>query len=192
MNRTHIVALALVLAGCAKPDVPAARDTTVPVAASKGASDQSSAGGYTVTEAGYGPLNIGMTVADAAAAVGAPAPSTAGLNPECGYPQISNIPPGVRVMAVHDTVARVDVDSGSTATGTGVRIGDSEARVRDAYGSRLTVQPHKYVPNGHYMTISPIPPTDTGLRLIFETDGARVTTYRAGRVPEVQMVEHCG
>ena len=36
-------------------------------------------------------------------------------------------------------------------------------------------------------------PSDPALpyRLVFETDGERVTRYRAGRLPEVEWVEGC-
>lgn len=144
-----------------------------------------------VTETGYGTLRIGMTVANAAAALGSPIPSTTGLDSACAYVHIANAPPGLRVMIVRDTVARIDIDSSNVATGLGVRVGDPEWRVRDLYGSRVTVEPNKYLPNGHYMIVSPIPPTDSGFRLVFETDGNRITEYRAGREPEVERTGGC-
>jgi hypothetical protein len=144
-----------------------------------------------VTETGYGPLRIGMTVANAATALGSPIPSMAGLDTACAYVRIANAPPGLRVLAVRDTVARIEIDSTNIATGLGARVGDPEWRVRDLYGSRVTVQPHKYLPNGHYMIVSPIPATDSGFRLVFETDGTKITKYRAGREPEVEWVEGC-
>jgi hypothetical protein len=35
-------------------------------------------------------------------------------------------------------------------------------------------------------------PSDTALRLVFETEGARVTRFRVGRRPAVEYVEGCG
>jgi len=97
----------------------------------------------------------------------------------------------MRIMITGGTVARIEVDSSTVPTGLGVRVGDSEARVKELYGARVSVEPHKYLPNGHYLVVSPVPPTDSNFRLIFETDGSRVTSYRAGRLPQVQWVEGC-
>ena len=144
-----------------------------------------------MTENGYGPLAIGMTVQDAAQAIGARSPGAPPSSTGCVYVSLPNTPPGLRVMAIRDTVVRIDIDSGRVATGLGARIGDPEWRTRDLYGSRVTVQPSKYVRGGSTITVSPIPPTDSGRRIVFETDGSRVTSYRAGRVPEVQWVEGC-
>lgn len=132
-----------------------------------------------------------MTVVDAAAALGSPAPPMAGADTACSYVHIRNEPAGMRLMVVGGKIARIEIDSSSIATGLGARVGDTEARVHELYGSRLTVQPHKYLPNGHYLIANPIPASDTGFKLVFETDGNRVTKYRAGRMPEVQWVEGC-
>jgi hypothetical protein len=145
----------------------------------------------TVTATGYGPLRIGMTVANAATALKSPIPTTVGLDTACAYVRIANAPAGMRIMVVRGLVARIEVDSSEVPTGLGVRVGDPEARVREMYGPRLTTQPHKYLANGHYLTVAPVPPTDSNFRLIFETNGQRVTTYRAGRLPEVQWLEGC-
>ena len=145
----------------------------------------------TVTSTGYGPLRIGMTVTAAANALSSPAPSTVGLDTACAYVHFDRAPAGMRIMVTGGTVARIEVDSSTIPTGRGVRVGDSEARVKTLYGSRVTVEPHKYLPNGHYLVVAPVPPTDSGFRLIFETDGNTVTSYRAGRLPQVQWVEGC-
>ncbi len=147
--------------------------------------------GSTVTATGYGALRIGMTVANAATALNSPIPSTVGLDSVCAYVQLAGAPLGMQIMVAGGSVARIEIDSSSIATGLGARVGDSEARVHELYGSRVTVEPHKYLPNGHYMIVAPIPPTDSAYRLIFETDGSRVTTYRAGRLPQVAWVERC-
>lgn len=188
-----VVTIVSVLCGCVPSDVESSKDTSASeaTAESQRAAAYSANGSMTMTEDGYGPLAIGMTVNDAAASVGAPAPSMTGIDPACAYVHIATLPTGLRVMVVHDTVARIDVDSGHVATGLGARIGDREWRVRDLYLSRVAVQPHKFLPNGHYMIVSPIPPTDSGMRMVFETDGERVIRYRAGRLPEVMWVEGC-
>lgn len=143
----------------------------------------------TVTEYGIGALRAGMTVEEAAKAMGggftAPKGGTAG----CTYAVLTKAPPGLAVMLQDGRVARVEVRSGTIPTAAGARIGDSEARVKSLYPGRVTVTPHKYVAGGHYLTVTP---SDPNHRIIFETDGKKVTGFRSGRVPEVEQVEGCG
>jgi hypothetical protein len=54
------------------------------------------------------------------------------------------------------------------------------------------VTPHKYVSGAHYLTLVPTTPADTLRRIVFETDGRRVTRYRTGLLPYVANVEGCG
>jgi hypothetical protein len=201
MQITRVVTAAIVslfaLAACSRTEPAAAHDSTTAGPAGEASAATATTGGAkpdrvaTVTATGYGPLRIGMTVANAASALNSPVPSMAGMDTACAYARIANAPPGMRVMIAGGTVARVEIDSSTVATGLGVRVGDPESHVRDLYGSRVTVSPHKYLPNGHYMVVAPVPPTDSAFRLIFETDGNRVTKYRAGRLPEVEWVEGC-
>jgi len=140
---------------------------------------------WTVNAAGLGPLHTGQTIAQANAAVGG---GFSGSTANCTYAVWPTAPAGVAVMLVNGRVARVEVRSGSTATSAGARIGDSEARINAMYAGRVTSGPHKYNPGGHYITV-----TGAGSnRIVFETDGSRVTNYRAGRSPEVEQVERCG
>ena len=185
------VSLLFLATGCTRPassDAATSDTTSQPVTAADSATTKT---GLTVTATGYGALRIGMTVQNAATAFGSSVPSMAGLDTACAYAKFDNQPAGMRVMVVRGEVARLEVDSASIATGLGARVGDPEARVKELYGSRVVVQPHKYDPSGHYLIVNPIPPTDTGYELVFETDSGRVTKYRAGRVPEVEWVEGC-
>ena len=193
MRFTHTASVALLvlcsLGGCSRFESSHAPDSTT--SAARGTPTASPDTATTVTETGYGPLRIGMTLANAAAALGSPAPSSAGPDSSCSYVHFANEPPGMRIMINGGTVARIEVDSSTIATGLGARVGDSEARIQELYGPRLSVEPHKYLAGGHYMIVTPFPPTDSNFRLVFETDGSRVTTYRAGRLPEVTWVEGC-
>jgi hypothetical protein len=95
----------------------------------------------------------------------------------------------VRFMLAHDTVVRIDVDSASVATAWGDRVGDAESAVLTRHRGRIRVEPHKYTgPEGHYLVVTA---PDSVHRLIFETDGQRVTRFRAGRRPYVDWVEGC-
>lgn len=88
-------------------------------------------------------------------------------------------------------VVRVDVTSVGIATTEGARVGDSEARIRNLYGARVSESPHKYT-NGKYLTVTPLAPTDSAFRLIFEIGDGHVTRYRSGKRPQVEYVEGCG
>ena len=66
-------------------------------------------------------------------------------------------------------------------------MGSLESELVATYGDRVQVSPHKYTgPTGHSLTV------EQGERaLVYETDGERVTSWRAGRLPEVKWVEGC-
>ena len=114
-------------------------------------------------------------------------------NPKCDwvYPAVgAGIPDGVNVMVVDGKIARIDVDTGVVTTEDGVKIGDSEDKVKSVYGDDVQVAPHKYIEGGHYMIV-PGDSASAGKALVFETDGKHVTAYRGGRLPEVKWVEGC-
>lgn len=92
-------------------------------------------------------------------------------------------------MVVDGVVARVDVDSNTVPTAEGARVGDIEKRVLALYAERVTVSPHEYT-DGHYLTVRPVT-GDTSYLIIFETNRDTVTSFQAGRVPQVQYVEGC-
>jgi hypothetical protein len=141
---------------------------------------------WVVTATSFGPIRFGMSLAEANAAFDG---TFAADISECDYAKIS-LPAGTRVMIESGRVARVDVtDSSAVTTAEGARIGDSEERIQALYPGRVTVQPHKYT-NGHYLVVKPAA-GDTMSQIIFETDGARVTRFRAGVLPPVAWVEGC-
>ena len=65
----------------------------------------------------------------------------------------------------------------------------TEPEIKNLFPDQIEVEPHKYVDGGHYLVFVPGDPADH--RVIFETDGAMVTSYRAGILPEVEWVEGC-
>jgi predicted small secreted protein len=144
---------------------------------------------WRVSPTSFGPLRIGQTVAEAAAAVGGGFAAAPDAAPACSYAVWPEAPAGVQVMLVNDTVVRVDVTQAGVTTVELGRIGDAEGRIQSLYAGKMLLAPHKYTA-GKYMIV--MPPEDSVHRIVFETDGKVVTEFRAGREPEVEWVERCG
>lgn len=142
---------------------------------------------------GIGPIRVGMSPRQASQAIGAQlvgyGQSTGG---ECYYIHLEKETKGVDFMIIGGRVARIDVNTPEITTVSGARVGYTEDQIKSIYPGQLAVGPHKYVEKGHYLTFIPKDPQFSQYRLIFETDGKVVTSYRAGKLPEVEWVEHCG
>lgn len=141
---------------------------------------------WVVSGAGVGPIAIGMRSDDLQGQIDA-----LGRLGECVYASpIERVAAGfwredLLIMLVDGVVARVDVIGPSVRTAEGARVGDTEARIRELYPA-ARAEPHKYT-DGRYLVADIAP----GRRLVFETDGRRVTRYRSGAVPAVDWVEGC-
>ena len=144
-----------------------------------------------VTMHGIGAVRVGMTVDEARAATHTPRQGAASKDPNaCGYLRLAGVPAGVSTMVEGGRVVRVDVDSARILTDEGAQVGDTEDRIKSIYAGRIAVSPHKYT-DGHYLTVRAAAESDSAYRLVFETDGRRVTRYRAGVRPQVEYVEGC-
>lgn len=146
----------------------------------------------------FGPVNVGATAAEVAKAIGSPLIGD-GPSVGCGYARPRYGPGGVSFMMIDGRVARIEIDScqiktrgppAGTRVNVGAGIGDTESRVKSLYPG-IEVSEHKYDDNGHYLTLVPKDAIDSKYRLLFETDGKVVTRFRAGRIPEVELVEGC-
>ncbi|MFL5582720.1 MAG: hypothetical protein ACJ8AO_20340 [Gemmatimonadaceae bacterium] len=168
-------------------DTAGARDTSAAASAGAPAPD-TVASPWAVSEAGAGPIRAGMTSAEARAATGGALALPVSLDATCDFARVAGAPGGLRIMMAGGRVARVDVDSATVPTTRGARVGDTEARVRELYGSALREEPHKYVEGGRYLIVRG---ADTTRAIVFETDGRVVRHLRAGRTPEVMWVEGC-
>ena len=186
--------LALAAALCACRSDAAPRDTRAPdtsAAPPTAAAPAADTSGRQVLRAdGIGPLRVGMTLAEAARALGGVSDTTK-LERACDYVQPTAADLGVALMVEEGRVTRVDVrDSSRVATAAGIALGDSASRVRAAYpGAR--VLPHKYDEAGHYFVVIPGSPADTVHRLVIEELNGVVTALRGGAAPSVEYVEGC-
>ncbi len=178
---------ATLVSACAKEDDQAVKGRNGPNGAAR-----DSVSDLALGEDGLGQLQVGMTLTEAVN-MGL-VNERPDMKPACDFvfPAVgAGIPFGVNVMVVRGKIARIDVDTGTVTTEDGVKIGDTEDKVKSVYGDELQVQPHKYIEGGHYMTVKG-DSASAGKAIVFETDGKRVTMFRAGRIPEVEWVEGCG
>jgi hypothetical protein len=145
------------------------------------------AGDWQVSYAGIGSIKAGMGLDELKIVTRDGYRIPAKLE-ECDYIRPKTGPQGVALMIIKGEVARVDITKGTTATVEGAKIGDTEARIKELYGDRVKVMPHKYT-SGHYLVVTPSASSNN--RIVFETDGNKVLRYRSGREPEVEYVESC-
>jgi hypothetical protein len=145
---------------------------------------------------GIGPVDVGMTLAEASEAAGMPIRTKPGdpYGPECEYAYPAQELDDVAFMVFNGRIARVDVGhrgSGRVRTVSGVGIGSTEEEVSRTYPGRIRVEGHPYVPTGHYLVYTPADPNLQHLGMIFETDGKVVTSFRSGRKDAVGQIEGC-
>lgn len=146
-----------------------------------------------VTLTGVGPLRIGMTVEEAADALGLPlVPLGSDPSGECAYYQPNLKGQSLGLMAVEDQVIRIDIWPGSTLeTPSGAHIGSSEADILAIYPKQIESAPNPYT-QGKFLTFVPTDPSEKLYRIVFETDAnGRVVQYRTGQFPAVTWPDGC-
>lgn len=146
-----------------------------------------------VTLLGVGDLKIGMTLEEAATALGLSlVPIGRNLSGECAYYQPDTQAQTLGLMVVDGRVIRVDVWQGSTlATVSGVAIGASEKDVLATYPDQIEVTPNLYT-QGKFLTLVPDDVELSLYRLVFETDAqGKVVQYRTGQFPAVTWPDGC-
>jgi hypothetical protein len=138
-----------------------------------------------LTYDGFGAVKIGMRFPNASRSF--PSSLARGANYEntCYYADAKRGFQDVSFMFTDGKLARVDVSGKNYTTAEGAKVGDTEARIKWLYKNRVVVTPHKYT-DGHYLTVK-----RGKFAYVFETDGKRVTQFRAGKFPEVEYVEGC-
>ncbi len=143
---------------------------------------------------GIGAVRVGMTIAEASKAAGTKLIRESGYetNLSCFYVKLQGEPKDIGFMVTNGRISRVDVwNNKSIATVSGAKIGDTESRIKSLYPGQIQVTPHKYVQGGHDLIFIPKDAVDKNYRVLFETDGKRVTRFRSGKLPEVEFVEGC-
>ncbi|MGO4549536.1 hypothetical protein AB4059_00310 [Lysobacter sp. 2RAF19] len=143
-----------------------------------------------IGSSGYGPARIGMTRASLQEAMGArlvdqiPGAESDG----CTYVLPEGTSQGVAYMIIDGRLARIDVDTQTVATISGAHVGTTESELRALYPG-IETSPHFYNgPDWHYMVLTS---PDGRLAIRFETDGARVVRWYAGKREAIEYVDGC-
>jgi hypothetical protein len=128
------------------------RGLLLAIALLAGAGGARAADDWRITTAGYGPAKIGMTVAEASAALGTKLVSEGPVDePSCHYMRPEPAVEGLWFMISDDHVVRVEV------TTAGVRPAAGSASATTRRGGRElppASDAHKYVaPDGNYLTV---------------------------------------
>jgi hypothetical protein len=195
-------AAALALAACGG-EAPAPAEPTAPVPTIDETPPAPAADPNAITSQGWGPLKIGMTLAEVTAAAGADSNPGAvgGADPEaCDQFRPANVPEGVLVMMEQGRLTRISlVEMSDIKTDKGLGIGDTAAAVKTAYGAAATATGHKYQDApAEYITVwdggprtEPYVEDEAARGLVYEIDGTgNVGAIHAGG-PSIQYVEGC-
>ena len=196
--RTMLVFALLAACGCRGepersplPDAPDAAPESTAAPAPEIADTLSgfdAAGQWRLTASRVGSIEFGVSFAEALPHLEAGIDTTS-IADGCEYVRSPNAPPGVTFMVEQRRVVRADVREGDATTPEGAKVGDEEQRILELYPTARRM-PHKYT-DGSYLIVMPFAPSDTLRRYVFETDGHRVTSFRAGLYPPVEYVEGC-
>lgn len=204
-----LAALALVVlaGGCGDGDdepslaptsTSSASSTTVDAAATTSASSTTTTSGDCATDVltdgrvstvGFDDIVFGTTVAAAEADTGVCLEPDRPANTTCYVVTPTGGPAGVSFGVTAGTIERVDIDSGSVTVRSGFGIGSTEAEIVDFFGDGVEVRPRPG--GGNDIVFVPADEADAQFRVIFETDGAVVTRFRSGRVPQVEPSAPC-
>lgn len=150
-----------------------------------------------LTPSGIGPIVLGMTLEEAERVSGVTLVSGQRFG-DCWFADPDGLD-GVSFMVLNDSIRRVDVSGGRTATPEGIRVGSTEQDVLEAYpgqivasdrlGQRLLIYiPARFPADIDFATTSGLYFT----MMVFESDGHQVTGMKAGTFSTtVEAYEGC-
>lgn len=146
-------------------------------------------GSSSVSTVGIDVVTFGMTLNQAEAALSASFVPVADGGGECFVVRPEGGPLGVELTVTGGTIERVDLTNETITTRSGAGVGMSEQGLNDLFGDRLSTQPRG--DGGNTVTFTPADASDAEFRVIFETDGSVVTSFRSGRIPQVTPMVPC-
>lgn len=141
---------------------------------------------WTVSFTGFGPVRFGMTVREAGEAMKLKLEED-GPNRRCHFAGNDGQLPGVSFMVIDGQVVRVDVQNISNRTDEGAGVGVTESWLKKVH-AKIKVERHPREAGGHYFIL---PAGDGRHALLFETDGQAVTSFRAGWIEPLALIDGC-
>lgn len=203
MRASHLCLFAaLALAACgegpapapAVPDAPEAVEPAPLDPNAPAAEEAALASCGAVTTQGYCGVAFGMTPDAARAAFPVMLDIYSGGDPasqndvnRC-YEMFATAPvQGVSFLVEMNKVGRIDVLSESAKTADGFGVGTPAEDIKTKFGAAAVEQPNKYEPE-----IVDLVVTDGETKFIYEIQDGRVRGWRAGILPTIDYVEHCG
>ena len=190
--------IALAACGAGETPAPAAPDAETPAPAV-----EAPAASVALTAQGWGPLKVGMTLAEVTAAAGPDSNPEAVGGPEpesCDEFHPTNTPDGLFVMIVDGKLARISiVEMSPLKTDKGFGLGDKADAVKAAYGAAAIASPHKYQDKpAEYITVwdggprtEPYVEDEAARGIVYEIDGTGGVGMIHVGGPAIQYVEGC-
>lgn len=142
-----------------------------------------------VSTVGIDAVNFGMTVNQAGRAVGGEFVPVSTVEDSCYLVRPAGGPLGVQLTVTEGTIERVDITTPDITTRSGAGVGMTEAGLAELFGDSLTTQPSPT--GGNQVIFTPSDSADAEFRVIFETNGETVQSFRSGRLPQVAPTIPC-
>jgi hypothetical protein len=143
----------------------------------------------TVSTTGLDTVTFGMSLAQAEKAAGTrllPDPAGATTR-ECAVVVPEEGPAGVSFTLYKGTIERVDLAAtAKVKTRSGAGVSTTVAQLQSLYGDRIGAASGTTT-----YVFTPVDPADAAFRVVFETDGSAVTSFRAGRTAVVAPAAPC-
>jgi hypothetical protein len=148
--------------------------------------------GSSISTVGLDQVHFGMTSVEAEKAAGSKLVVQGLHSDACYVAKVESGPQGVNFLVANGKVERIDVAAGPTATRSGAKVGSTVGDVRGMYAGQIENQARPDGQPGMALVFVPKDAADASFRLVFLTDGTKVQSYRAGRVPVVLAANGCG
>ncbi len=142
----------------------------------------------TVSTVGLDTVNFGMTVAQAQKAAGTVL-VPAGPTGPCYHVVPHDAPEGIVFLVHEGTIERVDINSGSITTRSGVGVGSRETMVTDLFGDAIERQVR--IDGTVDLVFVPQDPGDRNYRVVFNISEGAVRALKSGRLPQVMLDTGC-
>lgn len=150
--------------------------------------DPKEASFYRVSTVGIGEVIWGMKQSRAEAEYGALFTGTI-VDPFCFVVTPTDGPRGITFVVSNTRIERVDISVAGITTKSGAGIGWTENEVRAQFGENIEINE---IETGNELIYVPSDSRDAEYRIIFASDGEKIVSMRAGKLPEVAPTEPCG